>query len=79
MKARTLIFGGLMLVGVVYSCEQKSVEEEVDDVCECIKAAENDKEFDICFEKMEQISDKYAFDPEAAEDVKKRLRECATN
>ena len=79
MKARTLFFGSVLFLGTMYSCEQRSVEEEVDDVCECIKAAESDKDFDICYEKMEKISDKYAFDPEAAEDVKKRLRECATN
>ncbi|GAB5423771.1 MAG: hypothetical protein Crog4KO_09180 [Crocinitomicaceae bacterium] len=51
----------------------------MDDVCSCIQEAESEKEFERCYDIMEEISDKYAFDPKAAEDIKKRLRDCATN
>lgn len=79
MKAKTLFFGGVLFVGLLLGCEQQSLEEEVDDVCSCIQQAETEAEFEKCYDQMEKVSDKYAFDPEAAEEIKKRLRECATN
>ncbi len=79
MRAKTLFFGGILLIGTIVGCQQQTLEEEVDDVCSCIQEAESEKDLDRCYEIMEEISDKYAFDPKAAEDVKKRLRDCATN
>mmetsp|Transcript_37313 Transcript_37313/g.49073 ORF Transcript_37313/g.49073 Transcript_37313/m.49073 type:complete len:80 (-) Transcript_37313:1004-1243(-) len=79
MKAKTLFLGGILFIGTIVSCEQRTLEDEVDDVCSCIQKAESEREFERCYDKMEEISDKYAFDPKAAEDVKKRLRDCVTN
>ena len=76
---KRLFFIALVIAGVGVGCEQQSLEEEVDDICTCIQGAETEAQFEKCYEKMEEISDKYAFDPEAAEEVKKRLRECQTN
>ncbi len=71
-----LIFFFALILSVSAACNEPSIEDEVDDVCECIKNAESEVDYDRCMEKMEKISDKYAFDPEAAEDIKKRLSEC---
>lgn len=73
---RLISFCALVL-SVSAACDQPSIEEEVDDVCECIKSAESEADRDKCEAMMERISDKYAFDPEAADDIKKRLAECA--
>ena len=79
MTMKRLFFITLIITSVGVGCEQQSLEEEVDDICGCIQEAESEAQFERCYEKMEEISDKYAFDPEAAEEVKKRLRECQTN
>lgn len=79
MKQKALFFGMALLLGVSVGCNQRTVEEEVDGVCECIQSAETTKAYKKCREKMEEISDKYSYDPEAAEEVKKRLDECVSN
>lgn len=77
MRMRRLIFGCALILSVSVACNQPSIEEEVDDVCECLQAAESQADHNRCAEMMDRISDKYAFDPEAADDIKKRLSECA--
>ena len=76
MKVYRLIFCSILIAGATTACNQPTIEEEVDDVCECLKAAESASDFDKCQKKMESITDKYAFDPDASEDIKKRLSEC---
>lgn len=66
----------MLIVSATTGCDQPTIEEEVDSLCECLKAAESESDFKQCQEKMEEITDKYAFDPEASEDIKKRLSEC---
>lgn len=77
MRGIKLFFFFALILSVSVACNQPSVEDEVDDVCECIKNAESEAGRDVCMAKMKKISNKYAFDPEAAEDIKKRLKECA--
>ncbi|XOV67023.1 MAG: hypothetical protein ACFHU9_15465 [Fluviicola sp.] len=77
MRMIRLISFCALIISVSTACNQPTVEEEVDDICECIKSAENESDMDDCEQMMERITDKYAFDPEAADDIKKRLSECA--
>lgn len=78
MKRTVFFYSFLILTGALASCDDPSPEEEVDKVCKCMRLANSDTEMDECRKKMRKIADKYAFDPEAAEAIKKRLRECAS-
>ncbi|MCR9171764.1 MAG: hypothetical protein NXI10_04680 [bacterium] len=79
MKEIRFIFLSVFILSATTACNEPTVEEEIDDVCECIKAAESESDRDVCFKMMQRITDKYAFDPDAADDIKKRLDECAPN
>lgn len=79
MKRTSLFFFLVLLLVGITSCNEPSVEEEIDAICECVKSATNNEEMKKCKTKMDEISDKYAFDPEAAETIKKRLKECVSN
>lgn len=79
MKRNTLFFGLSLLVIASAGCNQKSLEAEVDGICECIQLAETSEQFDNCAAKMEVIANQYAEDPKSAADVKKRLDECLPN
>lgn len=78
MTVKRLFFSALVIASIGVGCEERSVEEEVEDICQCIQEAETKAQFKKCYERMDEIADKYAFDPKAAEEVKKRLRECST-
>ena len=77
MRMIKLISFCALILSVSAACNQPSIDEDVGDVCECIKAADSESDLDRCEAMMERISDKYAFDPDAADDIKKRLSECA--
>lgn len=79
MKRNTLFLGMSLLLVVSAGCNQKTLDEEVDGICECIQSAETSEQFDNCARKMEVIADQYANDPKSAADVKKRLDECVPN
>lgn len=76
MKVTRLFFFCALILSVSTACEQPTLEEDVDDVCECLRNAENGKDQDKCHAMMQKITDKYAFDKDAADDIKKRLSEC---
>jgi len=76
---RTLFFSvPIVLTCFLAGCDDPTPEEEVDKICDCMQKAESAADMAQCRERMQRISDRYAFDPEAAEAIKKRLRECAT-
>jgi hypothetical protein len=73
MQIRWLIV--VPLVALV-SCNQPTLEEEMDQYCDCVKDEERGVGDSECIEIMQKISDKYAFDPEAAEEIEQRVQEC---
>lgn len=60
------------------SCENKTIDQEVKEYCECQKEAMNgDKEMSECTAIANHISDKYQFDPEAATEISEKIKNCA--
>ncbi len=63
---------------VTQSCDNKSIEQEVQEYCDCQKEVLNgEREMVECSEIASQISDKYQFDPEAAQEVGEKIKNCA--
>lgn len=79
MKRVLLSLGMVLILCGLSSCEQKSIEQEVDEYCDCAKDASNESENQVCREQLQEILDKYAFDPEATELIEKRLKDCVSN
>lgn len=77
---RNSIFSILSLLTLIIfgtSCEHKTVEEDMNDYCECLDAVRNgEKDFKICQDIMIDISTKYEFDPEAVETIRNKAAEC---
>lgn len=68
----TLILGLLLS-----SCSTKTVEEELNDWCNCEKQATNDVSIlDSCNQMMIEISQKYEYDPEAVPVIQKSVKNC---
>lgn len=68
----TLIIGLL-----VASCSTKTIEQELDDWCNCEKKAiENALILDSCNQLMISISQKYEFDPEVVPVIQKSVKNC---
>jgi hypothetical protein len=78
MQKTILFFAVSALILFASACDAPSPEQEIDEICTCIQEAETDADIEKCRSMMNAISDKYSFDPEAAETIKKRLRECAS-
>jgi DNA repair ATPase RecN len=64
---------------MMLSCSSSAIEADMDEYCECISSAQNDVEMLKCAEQARDISEKYEFDPEAADYIKKRVQDCAKN
>lgn len=72
---RTIIALSLSLF-TLFSCDQPTLEEEMDAYCECIHDDQKGSDHLDCLILMQDISDKYAFDPEASEEIEQRVNEC---
>lgn len=72
-------FGGIALLAVVMqSCENKSIDQEVQEYCDCQQAAQNgEREMTECMEIANEISDKYQFDPEAVDEIREKIKNCS--
>jgi len=79
MKTVLLSLSMVLVLGGLSSCEQNSLEQEVDDYCDCTKDASNESDTQVCREQLQEILDKYSFDPEASELIEKRLADCVSN
>ncbi len=79
MKRTLLLLGGFGLASLFLSCHQDSLEEELTGYCDCMRRASSDVNIQKCREKLQGIADKYAYDPEASEIIKKRLQDCVSN
>jgi hypothetical protein len=67
----------LALSLLLLACNQKTVEQEMDEYCACRKEhRESDNDFSTCSAMMEEISRKYEFDPEAALVIREKLKAC---
>lgn len=67
----------LALSLLLLACNQKSVEQEMDEYCSCqTKHRATDNDFKECNNMMREISKKYEFDPEAASAIQEKLKNC---
>lgn len=67
----------LILGLLVASCSTKTIEEELEDWCNCEKQAlENTTILDSCNQLMIDVSQKYEFDPEAVSAIQKSVKNC---
>lgn len=67
----------LALTLLVLGCNQKTVEQDMDDYCACkSRHRQTDNDFKECSDLMTEIAKKYEFDPGAADFIQKRLKTC---
>ncbi|MGV3631317.1 MAG: hypothetical protein ACO1O6_08925 [Bacteroidota bacterium] len=67
----------LALSLLLLACNQKSVEQDMDEYCSCqTKHRATDNDFKECNDLMHAISEKYQFDPEAATVIEEKLKSC---
>jgi hypothetical protein len=67
----------LILCLLIYSCSTKTIQEELDDWCNCEKKANEDVSIlDSCNQIMIDISLKYEFDPEAVPVIQQKVKKC---
>lgn len=71
----------LLVLGVLVTqaCTQDSLDLEMNEYCECMQAAKDDEGVVECRALIDALADKYAFDPDANDRIKKRLNDCASN
>lgn len=63
---------------MMQSCENKTIDQEVKEYCDCQKEVLNgNKDLNDCTALANQISDKYQFDPAAAEEISEKIKNCA--
>lgn len=79
MKRLILILPGLTALYFLTGCNQSTLDQELDVYCDCMEKVENSADIVECRELLQEMSDKYAFDPEASEIIEKRLQDCASN
>lgn len=61
----------------VTSCENTSVEQDMDNFCECRRAAQKgERELSDCEKILDEMVVKYQFDPEAVEVIKEKSKTC---
>ena len=71
-------FSKALILGLlICSCSTKTIEQELDDWCNCEKKAIEDVSIlDSCNQMMIDISLKYEFDPEAAPIIQQKVKQC---
>lgn len=73
MVKKVLIVSVLFL----FSCNQKTIEEELDEYCTCKKIQrETSKDFISCDSLMQVIIENHEYDPEAVPIIQRKLKEC---
>lgn len=76
MKRLKITGIGFLLFFAATACTEDTLDTEMDAYCDCVNTAQSDDERYKCQEMMQEISDKYAFDPEASERINKRVKSC---
>lgn len=71
-----LVYAVGLLLALVSSCENTSVEEDADRYCKCVQkhGTTNNAE---CIELQEALTKKYEFDPVAAEEFSREIQKCS--
>lgn len=72
----------LFIVALVFlatqSCENKTLDQEIKEYCDCQKGVlDRVRDFNECQEMAIEISDKYQFDPIAAEEISEKIKNCS--
>ena len=63
-----------------FSCETKSMEEEINDYCSCKSLADKgEQNTEECVDILSSLVDKYQFDPEATEKLLSQISDCSQN
>ena len=79
MKRSIFILPAISLLYFLTGCNQSTLAQELDTYRDCMQKVEVDAVIVKCRELIQEMSDKYAFDPEASEIIEKRLQDCASN
>jgi DNA repair ATPase RecN len=67
----------IFCTSVLSSCNNPSVEQDVERYCECRNTLENNlKPVTACSQILKEIIDKYEFDPEASEIITEKVKNC---
>lgn len=66
---KVLFFPFLLLVG----CSESEIAKDAKVYCDCVKMKPPG---DACLPILQELDDKYAFDPEAAEALKDEINNC---
>lgn len=68
----------VMLVLTFQSCENKSIDQEVQEYCDCQESVQmGDRDMKECLQIANDISDKYQFDPEAVDEIREKIKNCS--
>lgn len=79
MKKNAFII--MTFIGLAFfSCETKSLEEEINDYCACKNLADKgQRNTEECVDILSSLVDKYQFDPEATEKLLSQISDCSKN
>ena len=80
MRKATFILFAVGITVLFQSCENKSLDQELNEYCECQKKSlEGERSAQECMELANEISDKYQFDPEAATKIQEKIKNCSAH
>lgn len=77
MKCIILLLSFGLLLGC--SFETTTVEQDVTEYCECMNDNTSQSDMEKCVKLIQKINDKYQFDSEAVEFIKKEVANCGAN
>ena len=66
----------ILLLGIISSCSTSTVEEDMEEYCQCVENANNGIERKACRVLAKEMMEKYENDPESAEYIKEHARDC---
>lgn len=77
IKAFRLLIVALVFLAI-QSCENKTLDQEIEEYCDCQKGVlDRVRDFHECQEIATEISDKYQFDPIAADEIREKIKNCS--
>jgi hypothetical protein len=75
LKKLRIVLVLFILVGM-FSCESRSVSEDINAYCMCKSQIDQSTTQDDCNEIIEEIVLKYEYDPEVLIEIQQKLQEC---
>lgn len=77
---KIFFYYSMIAVFTTVSCENTTVEQDMDNFCECRRAANRgERDLTDCKKMIDEISDKYQFDPGAVEVIQEKSKACLTD